>query len=57
MKLNGLTLDFTVSIHKAIKKEMVNENNPKQEIGRIPRPWRNADGSKVIEEKPVPVVV
>jgi hypothetical protein len=48
--LNGNPIEVIVSIHKASKKELTTVNNPKQELGRVPKPWRNADGSK-IEEK------
>jgi hypothetical protein len=47
IKLNGLAMEVTVSIHKAVRKEMVDVNNPKLEIDRIPRAWRNADGSRL----------
>jgi hypothetical protein len=48
--LNGNAIEVIVSIHKASKKEMKTVNNPKQELGRIPKPWRNADGSKIVEK-------
>ena len=38
-----------VSIHKSARKEMIEINNPKTEIARIPRAWRNADGSRILD--------
>jgi hypothetical protein len=40
-------MEVTVSIHKAVRKEMVDVNNPRYEIERIPKAWRNADGSRI----------
>jgi len=40
-------MEVTVSIHKAVRKEMVDVNNPRQEVDRIPVAWRNADGSRI----------
>jgi hypothetical protein len=48
-------MDVEISVHKAVKKEMVEVNNPKKEISRIPKAWRNADGSKFVEEPVQPV--
>lgn len=42
-------MEVSVSIHKAVRKEMMDVNNPRQEIARIPKAWRNADGSKIDE--------
>ena len=50
IKLKGHAMDVQISVHKAVKKETIDVNNPKKEISRIPKPWRNADGSKVVEE-------
>jgi len=40
-------MEVIVSIHKASRKEMIDVNNPRLEVDRIPRAWRNADGSKI----------
>jgi hypothetical protein len=48
-------IEVTASIHKAVRKEMVDVNNPKKEISRIPKPWRNADGSKIVDDSVLPV--
>jgi len=47
VKLAGQQMEVTVSIQKAVRKEMVDVNNPRYEIERIPKAWRNADGSKL----------
>jgi hypothetical protein len=47
IKINGLAMEVAVSINKAVRKEMVDVNNPRQEVDRIPKAWRNADGSRL----------
>jgi hypothetical protein len=49
IKLLDLDIEVIVSIHKSARKEMIEINNPKTEIARIPRAWRNADGSRIVE--------
>lgn len=47
IKLNGLAMEVSVSIHKAVRKEMMDVNNPRLEVSRIPKAWRKADGSRI----------
>lgn len=49
-------MEVFISIHKAVKKEMIEINNPKMEIVKIPKAWRNADGTKLVEPVVAPVV-
>ena len=47
IKLGDYSLEITVMIHKSVKKEMVETNNPRKEFSRVPMAWRNADGSRI----------
>lgn len=40
---------MTVSVQRAARKEMIDVNNPKKELGRVPKAWRNADGSRILD--------
>ena len=55
VKLNGFTMEVVVAVNRAVKKETELINEPTMEIGRIPKPWRNADGSRIVVQ-PEPVV-
>jgi hypothetical protein len=54
LSLGDHALDLTVMIQKAVKKEVVEVNNPKKELAKVPKAWRNADGSKIDETPATP---
>lgn len=43
-------MEVITSVNRAVKKETELVNEPTIEIDRIPRAWRNADGSSVVEQ-------